>query len=333
MYAAASSLIEAIKASYNGVGVPTGTDWDYIPSGDWYKYGSGGISSWGTLCGVPNGCIAVLNLMNLHSTFAEQILYHYCQTEFPLRGLHDLYLSDPDPSSWSREPMPDEDVLAYTTANSPLCHASVSKWAYAAGVDMGAPGTTTGTAHKTDRCAKVVAEVTSFVAGLLNGVTSGLVMADDTAACYTCHQTHPSIGPAQQGKMDCGECHTDNRPHIASNLSVTDVWTLDGSGNPKSTFTAGDPIQYKVEFTVGAGGSSSYFVKTNKSKVKGLCGKIQPLAKSQALSGGTHDWTWSGTVPSGCTGNAKVIINLQMFDYQGGTIVAQASKIRNFTIA
>jgi hypothetical protein len=167
MNAAASSLIEAIKYSFGSDPYtyppgPNGTDWDYIPSGatSWYKYGSGGISSWGSLCGVPNGCIAVLNLMNLTS-LADQVMYYACQTEFPLKGLHDIYLSDPNPSSWYKVPMPDDEVLAYTVANSPLCHVSVSRWAYAAKVSMTAT-TPYATAHKTDRCAKVAASVASF---------------------------------------------------------------------------------------------------------------------------------------------------------------------------
>jgi predicted CXXCH cytochrome family protein len=334
MNAAASSLIEAIKASFGGV--PTGTDWDYIPSGatSWYKYGSGGINSWGSLCGVPNGCIAVLNLMNLNTaTFVDQIMYYYCQTEFPVRGLHDLYLSDPDPSSWAREPMPDDDVLAYTVANSPLCHASVSKWAYAAGVDMSAPGTTAGTAHKTDRCAKVAAAGAAFTAELLNGAISNLTMPYLTASCYSCHQTHLTsggAGPAQQGKMDCRECHTDFKPHRALSLVIEDVWTADGSGNSKSTFTAGDPIQCKVQFSIL--GSGSCFMKTYQSRVAGTCGKILGLPKNETLSTGTYEWTWSGTVPGGCTGAAKVIMDLKMFDFQGGPLHAESKKIHKFTI-
>jgi len=335
MNAAASSLIEAIKASYNGVGVPTGTDWDFIPSGatSWYKYGAGGINSWGSLCGVPNACIAILNLMNLNNaTFVDQIMFHYCQTEFPIRGLHDLYLSDPNPSSWSKVPVPDEDCPAYTTANSPLCHVSVSKWAYAAGMDMSQP-TPYGTAYKTDRCAKVAAAGAAFTAELLNGAISSLTMPALTNDCYSCHQPHLTsggAGPAQQGKMDCRECHTDFKPHRALSLVIEDVWTADGSGNAKSTFTAGEAIQCIVQFSIL--GSGSCFMKTYKSRVAGTCGKIMGLPKSETLMAGSYQWTWSGTVPVGCTGAAKVIMDLKMFDSQGGPLQAETKKNHNFTI-
>jgi hypothetical protein len=207
MNAAASSLIDAIKASFS----PADPDWALIPSGgtSWYKYGGGGLNSWGSLCGVPNGCIAVLNLMNLHSSYADQIMYYACQTQFPITGLHDLWVADSG-SGWSKEPVPDNEVLAYTTADSPLCHVSVSKWAFAAGVSM-TEATSYATAHKTDRCAKVAAGVAAFVAELLNGVSSGLLMPEVTANCISCHGS--SSLPAQQGKMDCWECHTDLRGH------------------------------------------------------------------------------------------------------------------------
>jgi hypothetical protein len=323
MNAAASSLIEAIKAS-----VGTGTDWDFIPSGgtSWFKYGSGGINGWGSLCGVPNGCIAVLNLMNWHSSFAEQIMFYASQTLFPI-SLDDLYLSDP--TGWAHEPVPDAEVLAHTVANSPLCHASVSKWAYAAGVNMSAPNAY-GSAHKTDRCAKVAAAVASFTAGLINGATSSLTMNPLTASCYSCHQTGSTSAPAQQGKMDCGECHTDFKPHRALSLVIEDVWTADESGNSKSTFTAGDPIQCKVQFSIL--GSGSCFMKTYQSRVAGTCGKILGLPKNETLSTGTYEWTWSGTVPGGCTGAAKVIMDLKMFDFQGGPLHAESKKIHKFTI-
>lgn len=337
MNAAASSLIEAIKYAFGSnpnIYPPgsNGTDWDLVPTGgtSWYKYGGGGVNSWGSLCGVPNGTIAVLNLMNLNTaTFCDQIMFYACQTEFPCKGLRDL-MSDPTygwDTAFAPVPMDDDEVLAYTTANSPLCHASVSKWAYAAGVSMTAT-TPYATAHKTDRCAKVAADIAAFTAHLLNGAISSLAMPGLTADCYSCHQT--GTLPAQQGKMDCWECHTDFKPHRALNLVIEDVWTADGSGHAKDTFTAGDPIQCRVQFSVL--GSGSCFVKTFESRAKGTCGKILGLAYNKALMAGTYEWMWSGTVPGGCTGAAKVIMDLKMFDYQGGVLQSEAKKNHNFTI-
>jgi hypothetical protein len=348
MNAAASSLIEAIKASYVGIDVSsypygsvvgaTGTDWDSIPSGatSWFKYGSGGVGGWGSLCGVPNACIAVLNLMNKNGTsgIVDQIMYHYCQTLFPI-SLDDLYAAYP--SSWAHQPVPDAEVLAHTISNSPLCHASVSKWAYAAGVSMTATDVY-GSGHKTDRCAKVASAGAAFTAALINDIIASTAIPADygmpalTAQCYSCHGYGTSApgAPDNQGKMDCGECHTDNKPHRALSLVIEDVWTADGSGSSKNTFTGGDSIQYKVQFSIL--GSGSCFMKTYKSRAAGTDGKIQGLPKNETLSAGTYEWTWSGTVPGGSSGAAKVIMDLKMFDYQAGPLQAEAKKIHKFTI-
>jgi hypothetical protein len=355
MNAAASSLIEAIKDSFGGV--PTGTDWDYIPSGPqdtWYTYGAGGVGMWGTICGVPNGCIAVLNLMGLvslnsggeglTSDWVDQIMRYYSQTSFPI-SLDDIYANDPDPSlPWPFAPIPDSAVMAHTTSNSPLCHESVSKWANAAGVSFmdPTPGYTAspyGQPGKFDRCAKVASAGAAFTAGLINAYIASHAIPTDyttpdlTAGCISCHYfggrdtTH---SPDQMGQMDCAECHTDNKPHRALSLVIDDVWTADGSGSSKSTFTGGDPIQYKVQFSIL--GSGSCFMKTYKSRAAGTCGKIQGLPKNETLSTGAYEWTWSGTVPGGCSGTAKVIMDLKMFDYQGGPLQAEAKKIHKFTI-
>jgi hypothetical protein len=318
MNAAASSLIEAIKA------VTPGTDWDYVPFGgtSWYKYGSGGVNSWGSLCGVPNGCLAVLNLMNWHSSFADQIMYYACQTLFPI-SLDDLYLSDP--TGWAHEPVPDAEVLAHTVANSPLCHVSVSKWAYAAGVSLTEPDVY-GSQHKTDRCAKVASAIASFTAGLINGVTSSLTMPDMTAQCYTCHQT--TSHPAQQGKMDCLECH--NSVHAGKYLSIEDVWTTDGAGTAKDTFHPGDAYQIKVRFAVM--GAGSCFVRTYQSYWhEGSCGN-HLLSNSATLSTGTYEWTWSGTIGGSCTGPAGVVMHLVLFDYAGGGLLGDKKKAYKFNI-
>jgi hypothetical protein len=130
--------------------------------------------------------------------------------------------------------------------------------------------------------------------------------------------------------MDCTECHTDFKPHRALNLIIEDVWTADGAGVATNTFTAGNTIQCKVQFTVL--GSGSCFMKTYKSRAAGTCGKMLGLPKSEALMAGTYTWTWAGTVPGGCTGNAKVIMDLKMFDYAGGHLIGEVKKNHNFTI-
>jgi len=273
-------------------------------------------------------------LMGLHATFADQILMCTAQSESPARGLYEI---SQDPvygwnTSFAPIPLPDDEVLAYTVANSPLCHAAISKWCYVAGVDF-ADKNRLNVFHKVDRCAKFAGGVAAFAAELLNGLTGDFEIPEQTEVCYSCHSADSSVGslfPAQQGHMDCTECHADLTPHYGKLLIVDDVWTLDGDGNPKSTFTAGDSIQYKVQFTFL--GSGTVFVKTYQSRAAGTCGKIQGFKNSQTLMAGTYEWTWSGTIPSGCTGDAKVIMDLKMFDYQGGVLLSEVKKNYKFKI-
>jgi hypothetical protein len=231
MNATASALIEGIKYAFgaeptlvDGLWVPgpipessPGFKWNYIPSGKtgWFKYGSGGIQHFGSVCGIPNGAITVLSMMNIHSLFAEQIMLHYSQTEYPTKGFYEFWSEDPDPAWWGKKiPLSDGERLGYSISNSPLCHVAISKWAEAANVNLvESPGSQYYT-HKVDRCANACADVAAFTAGLLNGLTSDYEMPDSTKACYHCHNAMENTAlPAQQGEMDCLECHVDLRPH------------------------------------------------------------------------------------------------------------------------
>jgi len=342
MNGAASGLIDGFKDAYSG----EGTDWDQIPSGatSWFKFGSGGISCWGTLCGILNGCISALGFANLWSPLATEVLGHSCETEFPPRGLHDLF-EDPTygwDTGYAPEPVPDHEVLAYTTAYSPLCHVSISKWCYAAGVDLNDMSAYANT-HKNDRCGKACAYMAGHTAELINyylvnaGVENPYQLPDATASCKTCHfkvsdpftaQEHP----AQCGLMDCAECHSVDAIHQGLRLIVEDVWTTDGTGTVKNTFTSGDPIQYHVRFHVLGGGSC--YVKAVKSKAKDGAGvKMLALTKDETLTAATYDWVWSDTIGVGdATGTAKVIVSLKMLNYAGGELLGEETMKHKFTI-
>jgi hypothetical protein len=338
MQSAVSGVMQAFKAEF----ATDGTDWDFIPY-DMYTYGAGGIGGWATLCGVPNGCIALLNLIGLHNALGSDLLGHYSSTEWPSSQLPDLYddayygNGGTGGYTWVKHPLPDVDVLAHTVSNSPLCHISISKWCYAAGVSLTDKGAY-GYEHKNDRCGKLCADLAAYTAELINHYALNGTSADpytlpaETATCGICHKSNSTeTGPATTGKMDCVECHKPGTYHVPNKIVIEDVWTEDGAGHAKAEFTAGEPIVAKVKFALMGAGSA--YVKTFQSRVKGTCGKILPCPKAETLMGGVYTWSWSGTVPSGCTGKAKVIMELKSYHYKGSAIVSDVIENHGFTIA
>jgi hypothetical protein len=338
MQSAVSGLMQAFNAEF----ASDGTDWDFVPY-DMYLYGGGGIGGWASLCGIPNGCVALLNLIGLHGALGADVMGHYSISEWPTSQLPDLY-DDPyygtggtGGYTWVKHPIPDDEVLAHVIPYSPLCHISISKWCYAAGVSLTDMGPY-AYQHKNDRCGKLCADMAAYTAELINAYATTSASADpyslpaETAACGVCHTSGNTVhGPATTGKMDCAECHKPGTYHTPNKIVIEDAWTEDGSGNPKDTFTSGDPIVVKVKFALMGAGTA--YVKTVKSKVRGKCGRIMACQKAETLMSGVHTWDWSGTVPSGCAGAAKVVMELKSFDYEGGSLVSDVRDVHGFTIA
>jgi len=344
MQSAASGLIEAFKAAFPGTG------WDEIAY-DMYLYGSGGIACWGTLCGIPNGCMALLNLIGLHGTHGNEILGHYSSTEWPTSQIPDLY-NDPDygPGGtkglpWTWTPLPDNEVLAHTTSHSPLCHVSISKWCYEAGVHLGSTAPS-GMVHKNDRCGKICADMSACMAELINHTALAEAVPDpwtrppETQACIDCHWksgNDPDIFPAQCGQMDCMECHMPNTYHTTGEFYIDDLWTEDGSGNLKTTFAPGDTIAYKARLAIlGAG---SFFVRT-KPGVTGAIGYKDPtgtwkegFSYSETCMSSVTTWQWTSTVPLNAITKGKFVLKLQVGDTPSGPLLTEKSRQVFFNVS
>ena len=314
---------------------------------------------WGQTCGILIGCLAVLNLSKLHGAagLADSIMGHYCQTEWPSSQLPDLY-DDPDYGNggtlgytWCKQPIPDDETLAHVVTNSPLCHISISKWCYAAGVglsDMGAYAYQ----HKNDRCGKLTADMAAYTAELINhyalyGASADpFTMPEETASCSSCHGSTAVPGPAQQGKMDCNECHTSHMAlHNGKQITFDRLWTekLVGSDwQVSNTFSAGDKIRYCLRFNIHAPGMVFVRMKPSTSGAEGYktpsgVWKQGWFNKSDNCND-TGTWRFDNggggyTIPADANGQARFKAQIQVGDTSAGPMIYESPlKMVYFTV-
>jgi hypothetical protein len=333
MQGAASALMQAFKKALPG------TDWDLIPYG-MYVYGGAGVSGWGSLCGVPNACVAVLNLVGLHGALGSDVMGFTCTESFPTNLLRDLYDADdgygPSDYTYPKVPVPNDEVVARTASHSPLCHVAVSKFLYVGGISQSTVCETTGYKHRPDRCAKLVGDVAAHTAERINeyalngSIADPYAVSEATASCMVCHVGNDTDhGPAINGIMDCSECHTPGSYHTSGDFFIDDLWTEDGAGNPKNTFAPGDTIVYKLRFAiVGAG---SFFVRTVPDQtgriVKTSSGtSAQAFNNSEECMSTVTIWTWSETLPTNATQKGKFVVKLQVGDTPNGPLLIEKSR-------
>lgn len=199
MYGAAASLIEALRSACRSDGEGGGySDWDLIPTG-MFKYGSGGVAGWGTICGILNGAAAVLAMAGYDSLIGQVIGWYTLQS-FPLDTCEGFTAAS------GFEALADIDVPAHTVSDSPLCHISISKFCEAAGITL-KDGSPEGLNYKQDRCSKICADTAALAAQLINGeVDADSVYATPASydSCLTCHGAIKD----QVGKMNCLGCHS-----------------------------------------------------------------------------------------------------------------------------
>lgn len=155
------------------------------------KYGEGGVVGWGTLCGALNGAGAAISLVTDSETYAKvinELMAWYTQTALP------IYVPE------------GQSAIVTSVSNSPLCHASVTKWCDAAGFGAMSP-------ERKERCGRLTGTVAGKVAELLNAVAAGTFtpsfgLAESVTGCMSCHGKGAMNNTL--GKMDCTSCH---KPH------------------------------------------------------------------------------------------------------------------------
>lgn len=183
---AALSLIHQLQEK---VGYP----WTILPD-EMFKFGSGGVGGWGTLCGALTGALFVIGLVDpKYSDVLEELMGWYTKFPFP-SNKHESYAKFKNQIT--------------TVADSPLCHISVTKWAQAAGAKINGE-------EKKDRCAKLTGDVAAKAIELLNAklidknFTKNYTVPEEFAACMACHQGTSSMLDNEQGKMNCVVCHDE----------------------------------------------------------------------------------------------------------------------------
>jgi hypothetical protein len=353
MKAAASGIIDAMRDIMPTTG--TGSEWHDIPL-DIFAFGGGGINLCGTLCGIPNGCCSMLNLMGLHGILGSEVIDYYSTTLFPTNHVREVY----DLGGWTpaHVPIPDDEVVAHTTASSPFCHISVSKWLRAAGDGEGGgmnirakdhPDWDNGphsTTLKQDRCSKVAAACLRRTAELINEyVTVGYTQPDFHAGrpykdCLDCHSfVGGTRDPLRQredvvGQMDCLTCHNDQMGRYMTNAAITilDIWMSDSpaeTAEAKWQFSPGDPMYAHVVFTCnqGQGGKA---ITTAGSWI-GVQMTSAPIAfqavnlQDGAVEAGAHHWVYPApgdpvlNCPSGALigGKGRLRLGLKAYDDPG----------------
>ena len=104
------------------------TTWNTLPK-DIFRFGAGGVSGWGTICGTLNAAASVINMVVANgthrTTLTNGIFQYYAETALPTNGAWKSYQNALGLGmAWTPTPLPMENVPS-STANSPLCHSSL----------------------------------------------------------------------------------------------------------------------------------------------------------------------------------------------------------------
>jgi hypothetical protein len=170
------------------------------------RYGAGGVSHWGSICGACNGGAALIGLFERDKKRSEnlvaELLAWYEKTELPCY----------------RPKTADDASFTKSVSGSILCHASVSRWCKESGSAVDGP-------ERKERCRRLTADVAAKVVELLNANLKEpcqfASLSSEVKSCLACHndELHDTIG-----KMRCNACHpqlSSKHPSILSKASAS----------------------------------------------------------------------------------------------------------------
>lgn len=146
-----------------------------------------GVVGFGTLCGTLNGAAAAIGLICSGQdarAFVSDLLTWYSETELPT-NLH-------APTG----------ELPQSTAESNLCHVSLTRWCRSSGFASGSP-------ERAERCSRLSGDVAAKAVEMLNSSALGLQVPSEKTVCRACHYMGPSYaaGHFTHGEMNCLTCH------------------------------------------------------------------------------------------------------------------------------
>jgi hypothetical protein len=163
------------------------------------RYGTTGVGGWGSLCGVVNGCAALIGLFHPEQTDGrrDELISDLC-----------LWYESAALPQFAPAGTESESPLVTSESGSILCHVSVSQWCRVADCDA-------YSTKRRERCRRLSADGARKVVELLNGDAhrSGdfVDFPTHTQSCMDCH------GKDGHGnsmtRMSCGSCHQFDSKH------------------------------------------------------------------------------------------------------------------------
>ena len=201
MYGSSSGLLAAL---IDEVGYP----YTQIPR-DMFRYGSGGVVGWGSVCGSINGASTIITLVTGKdfSKVVNEVLDWYTHTPFP----SDISNQYANKHEFLVEKYKSDAVLPTSVSESILCHVSVNTWCRETGHASGSP-------ERAERCGRLTGDVAAKTAELLNAYALGKFVPSEIekVECSNCHFMGENYEAGQFiiGKgTNCTDCHGED-PHM-----------------------------------------------------------------------------------------------------------------------
>lgn len=178
------------------------------------QWGATGGAGWGVLCGALAGASTAINyVVGPKRSDVEKVVNElfgwYTEHEFP------QYVPPQEKAKVKGD-------LPRSVSGSVLCHASVGVWCDVSKYRA-------ESAERSERCARVTADVAAKTVELLNSWHQKTFVPaykgnESVELCMSCHGEGRSLENAR-GKMDCVQCHTDVDPkdllkHIKDNWDL-----------------------------------------------------------------------------------------------------------------